>query len=183
MSSIYKIYHNSSRSIWSKLMKIPMHIKFARSIGKYHEKFSFWQYMQLAAFWEVFHSIVKHYCMGNMVWINSPSKLPTCIKFWRKTNSYWIWLVLAIIYFLSNFVGLFWPFFGGLNASQIPKYESCHQNPSWAKISAQKKKIYESFLPFAFFHFWHSSFLAFFGNFWPLLLPRGFKTSLYGTSP
>ena len=135
MRRIYIIYHNSSHSIWSKLTKIPMHIKFAGWIGKYHEKFSFWRCMQFAAFWEVFHSIVKHYCMGNMVWINSPSKLPTCIKFWwKKMNSIWIWLVLAIIYFLSNFVGLFWLFFGELNASQLPKYEPCLQIPSWTEI-------------------------------------------------
>ena len=84
MSSIYIIYHNSSHSTWSKLMKIPMHIKFAWLMRKYHEKFSFWQYMQFCSIWAVFHSIVKSYWKENMVCINSPSKLPTCIKFWWK---------------------------------------------------------------------------------------------------
>ena len=97
-------YHSAlqcSHSIWSKLTKIPMHIKFAGWIGKYHEKFSFWQYMQFAAFWEVFHSIVKSYCMEDMVWINSPSKLPMCIKFWWKR---WIYLVKEFFSHLPIFI-------------------------------------------------------------------------------
>ena len=143
MSSIYIIYHYSSHSTWSKLMKIPMHIEFAWLMGKYHEKFSFWQYMQFWSIWAVFHSIVKSYWKENMVCINSPSKLPTCIKFWwKKMNSQWIWLIFAIFDFLSDFVGLLWPFFGGLNASRIAKYDSCHQKPSWTGISAQKQPIF-----------------------------------------
>ena len=70
MRSIYIIYHYSSHSTWSKLMKIPMHIEFAWLMGKYHEKFSFWQYMQFWSIWAVFHSIVKSYWKENMVCFN-----------------------------------------------------------------------------------------------------------------
>ena len=158
-------------------MKIPMHIEFAWLMGKYHEKFSFWQYMQFCSIWAVFHSIVKSYWKENMVCIYSPSKLPTCIKYWwKKMNSQWIWLIFAIFDFLSDFVGLLWPFLGGLNASRIAKYDSCHQKPSWTGISAQKQHLSDYFCLLGFVTL-KNRFLTFVGGpKWPPLRPRELKT-------
>ena len=95
MSSIYIIYHNSSHPTWSKLMKIPMHIEFAWNV-QFLTVYAILQH--LGSIWAVFHRIVKSYWKENMVCINSPSKLPTCIKFWwKKMNSQWIWLIFAIL--------------------------------------------------------------------------------------
>ena len=88
MSSIYIIYHNSSHSTWSKPMKIPMHIEFAWNV-QFLTVYAFGQH--LGSIWAAFgqyFSIVKSYWKENMVCIRSPSKLPTCIKFWwEKMNS------------------------------------------------------------------------------------------------
>ena len=87
--SICAVFHSISMSTyssceicthftWSKLIKIPMHIKSAR----YHEIFIFWQFRQFCSIRAVFHNIVRSHCKENMVWISSASKQTTCSKFW-----------------------------------------------------------------------------------------------------
>ena len=156
-----------------------MHIEFAWKV-QFLTVYAILQY--LGSIWAVFHSIVKSYWKENMVCINSPSKLPMCIKFWwKKMNSQWIWLIFAIFDFLSDFVGLLWPFFWG--AQCIPNSKIWFM-PSKTildrNISPKTTNLYDYFCLIGFVTL-KNRFLTFVGG--PKCPPRRpseLKTSRYG---
>ena len=142
--------------------------------------------MQFCSILAVFHSIVKNCCKENMVCINSPSKLPMFIEFWwKERNSWWIWLIFAIFWFFEQFCKSILAVFWGLNASQIPNYNPCHQKSSWQDYPEIISPKTTNFLIIFAFHLLSqkSMFCIFEGPKTAPLRLRDLKTSGYGTKP
>ena len=174
----YIIFLDGSHFTWSKLMKIPMHLKYARLTGEYHKKFSF---LTIYAILQYLGSI-SQYCIviERKTWFelalhqNRSCAANFVGKKWIHNDFFFV-RFLQLLLFWSSSVGLFWPFLG-LKASQIPKYEPCHHKslPGWGI-----NPIIPIIFAFQACYSQKSIFDIFGGIKWPPLRPRELETSGY----
>ena len=114
----YIIFLDGSHFTWSKLMKIPMHLKYARLTGEYHKKFSF---LTIYAILQYLGSISQYCivierktCFELALHQNRPRAANFVGKRWIHNDFGWF---LQLLLFWSSSVGLFWPLLG---AQSIP---------------------------------------------------------------